>query len=93
MATTGRFAVLYTGQAGDDAAWVFETQADAEALGFGGEGWFDLWEAEDETPFELDTKSGALWAPARRRLVRYWSYFEEEDWEEEEEDWEEDWEN
>lgn len=91
------FAVVYEGQTGD-AAWVFDTLEEALGLQFGGEGWFEVWEAEGEGVFERDPASGALWAPARRRLIKEWSYFDEEyreeDWEDDcEDDWEEDWEN
>ena len=81
----GRFAVVYEGK-NVDAAWVFDTLEEALSLQFGGEGWFEVWEAE-EGVFERNPASGALWAPARRRLIKEWSYFDEEDWEE---DWEED---
>lgn len=72
---TGRFAILYTSP-NSDAVWVFQTEEEARAHSFGGEGRFELWEGLSGD-FEYDTRNGMLSAPKERELLDCWEYFED----------------
>ena len=72
---TGKFAILFASTS-SDAAWVFQTEEEARAHAFAGEGRFELWEGLSGD-FEYDTRNGCLAAPRDRELLEAWEYFEE----------------
>ena len=72
---TGKFAITFT-KASQDAAWVFQTEEEARAHAFAGEGRFELWEGLSGE-FKYDTRNGMLSAPMDRELLEAWEYYEE----------------